>query len=161
MDATQLTWLIVGIVVVLVIIAIVVFLVMRQRSGAAVEANRRKADEIRSRAQETELEAKTREAEAASRAAEAQRAQAAAQQAQVDAERLEREAGERQSGVQDIREDAAEQYRRADKVDPDVDVDKDGTRRDDATGRHADDTRRGTDPDIAARPVDNPDAPRH
>lgn len=105
-------WVIVGIIVVIAIVGIVVFM-SRQRRVAKVEADRGRAEQLRSEAQEGDLAAREREIEA-------KRAQADAQQAQVESERLQREAAQRQADADGIRARSEEQFHQADDVDPDV-----------------------------------------
>lgn len=83
---------------------------------------------MRDKAREEELAAHDREAKASRAIADAQRAEADAQRAQVEAERLRREAEAHESEAQGVRSKTEEQMRKADELDPDVSIDKDGTR---------------------------------
>jgi ribonuclease E len=116
MTPLQTVTLVIAIVVVIAVIIIIVLLVGRRQR---VDANRRRATDIRQDAGDTALASKEQEARAV-------RAQADAKQAEVDAERLRREAAERQNEAQAQRVQADEQLRKADAVDPDVRTDRGG-----------------------------------
>jgi len=119
-DTSTLIWIIVGIVVVIAIVVVVVLATARGRRASQLEAQRRKAAELRTTADDAGLAAREREAEALRADAEARQAQADAAQAQANAERLARESGERQQAAEKLRAESAEHLRKADEVDPDV-----------------------------------------
>jgi len=109
-NATQLIWIIVAIVVVLVILGLVLYF-GRQRQG---EVHRARAQELRRSAQGDALEAQDVEAKAA-------RADADAQQAEVDAQRLRMEAGGQHEQADTARARSEEQIRKAQSLDPEAD----------------------------------------
>jgi len=130
-NATQLIWIIVAIVVVLIILGLVLYFGRRKQA----ELQRARAEELRRNAQNDALDAQDVEAKAA-------RADADAKQAEVDAQRLRMEAGGRHEQADTVRARSEEQLRKAERLDPD------------ASDRHpADPPVAGDDPAAQDRPV--------
>ncbi|MEO6942590.1 MAG: hypothetical protein ABI238_06440 [Terrimesophilobacter sp.] len=111
MNATQVTWIVIIVVVILAILGFA-FYFSRRRSLAS---HRTQAAELRQAAQDDELTAREVDAKAA-------RAVADAKQSEVDAARSRLEAVERQREADAVRSRADDQARQADDVDPDIDV---------------------------------------
>lgn len=118
MNATG--WIVLIVVVVVVVVAIVIVALTAGRRRK-VEADRRKAAELREDAARADLAAREREAKSA-------RAAADAKQAEVEAERLRREAEERDRAAAAARDEQQQKLSRADEVDPDVRTDRHGNR---------------------------------
>jgi flagellar biosynthesis/type III secretory pathway M-ring protein FliF/YscJ len=111
MDAGQITWLIVAIVVFILLLVLVLTFV-RRRSEGRKEHLRAQAAQMRSKAAEDELEVREREARSLE-------AKAKAERAAVDAARLRKEAEEASGAAQESRHRIDEQLRKADELDPD------------------------------------------
>jgi FtsZ-interacting cell division protein ZipA len=132
MDAGQITWLIIAIVVFVLLIVLVLTLV-RRRSEGRKEHLRARAAELRSEAKQDELEVREREARSLE-------AKAKAERAEVEAAKLRRQAEEASGVAQEGRHKIDEQLRKADELDPD----KHGSSRADrAEDDGHDDPRRG------------------
>jgi F0F1-type ATP synthase membrane subunit b/b' len=110
----------IAIVVVVVVVIVIVILAITLGRRSKVNADRRRATNLREQAAQDELGAREHEAAAA-------RADADAKQAEVDAERLRREAADRAAEAGDVRAKSDEQLRRADELDPDVRTDRRAT----------------------------------
>ena len=116
-----LIWVIVAIIVIAVIAAVVAASTKRKQ-----ERNRTRAGELREQAAAQATGLQQREAHARETEARAAEARAEADRKQAEAERLEAEARDRHETAAGYRDQHAENLRRADELDPDVD-----TRRDD------------------------------
>lgn len=116
-----LIWVIVAIIVIAVIAAVVAASTKRKQ-----EKNRTRAGELREQAAAQATGLQQREAHARETEARAAEAHAEADRKQAEAERLEAEARDRHETAAGYRDQHAENLRRADELDPDVD-----TRRDD------------------------------
>ena len=88
METSTIIWIIVGIIVVIAIIVIAVLMTNRRRHEAHLEAERKKAADLRQNAYESDVARREREADAATAAAAAKQAEADAMQAKLEAERL-------------------------------------------------------------------------
>ena len=123
------------------IIVVAVLMTSRRRREAHAEAERRKAADLRQQAYESDVARREREAAAASADAAAKQAEAEAMQAKLEAERLARESASHRADAQQLQTESDERLQKADRVDPDVDVDQDATAREravydeDATAR--------------------------
>ncbi|MDQ1576477.1 MAG: hypothetical protein QOH55_1627 [Microbacteriaceae bacterium] len=144
MNATGIVILVIAVLVVIAIIVVVWVMGRRRR----MEADRRKAAEIRQNAQDEALSAREREAKAAQAAADAQ-------QAEVDAERLRREAAARNDEAQAARTRAGEKINEADRIDPDVTTGRraDASEHTDAGGNEHDATPHDREPGAHQAPV--------
>ena len=111
MNTTQVTWLVIVVVVILAILGFALYFGRRRR----LANHRTQAAELRQTAQDDELTAREVDAKAA-------RAVADAKQSEVDAARSRQEAVERQHEADAVRSHAEDQTRQADDVDPDIDV---------------------------------------
>lgn len=145
MDASTLVWIIIGVVVVAIVIVVVVML-SRRNSSRHLQAQHDKAESMREEARRTEVAAREREAgaaqaraDSAAAVAEAEQAKARAAQAGVEAERASAAIDGHTSDAARLREEQAEQLRKADDIDPAVTAAADdrSTRdaHDDADGR--------------------------
>lgn len=122
MEPNQIGMIIIGVVILLAVIGLVVFLARkrsRQHLKDQQEKDRHRAAEMREKAKASEFDAREREAKATMAEAEAQRAE-------VEAERLRREAEERQRDAQGLRDETLNHSRKADELDPDGKVDRQG-----------------------------------
>jgi len=132
-DTTTLIWIIVGIAIVLVVIVVALLLTARGRRTRREQQQHERAEKLRADARETELQAREHEAEAARARADAAAATAAAEaakaraaEASIDAERRAGTIDDHRAEAESLREQQAETLRKADHVDPYVDVDADG-----------------------------------
>jgi len=119
-----LIWVIVAIIVIAVIAAVVAASTKRKK-----QQNRTRAGELREQAAAQATGLQQREAHARETEARAAEARAEAERRQAEADRLEAEARDRHETAAGYRDQHAENLRRADELDPDVD-----TRSDDYAG---------------------------
>ena len=124
METSTIIWIIVGIIVVIAIVVIVMLVTRRRRHEAHLEAERKKAAELRQNAYESDVARREREADAAAAAAAAKQAEADAMAAKLESERLARESAAHQADAQQLRTETDERLRKADAVDPDVVTDE-------------------------------------
>ena len=129
-----LIWVIVAIIVIAVIAAVVAASTKRKK-----QQNRTRAGELREQAAAQATGLQQREAHARETEARAAEARAEAERKQAEADRLEAEARDRHETAAGYRDQQAENLRRADELDPDVD-----TRGDDYTGPETAGTTTGT-----------------
>jgi hypothetical protein len=115
-----LIWVIVAIIVIAVIAAVVAASTKRKK-----EQNRARAGELREQAAAQATGLQQREAHARETEARAAEARAEADRKQAEAERLEAEARDRHETAAGYRDQHAENLRRADELDPDVDTSRD------------------------------------
>lgn len=122
MTQEQILWLVIGLVVLIVVIAIIAAVVSRRRRQQR-EADRASADHLRRDAalQHDRLAAEAEQAESARLEAEA---------AEADARRLREEAEQRERAARESERSLDEQLRTADRLDPEVETDRDGRRKD-------------------------------
>ena len=120
METSTIIWIIVGIIVVIAIIVIAVLMTNRRRHEAHLEAERKKAADLRQNAYESDVARREREADAATAAAAAKQAEADAMQAKLESERLANESAAHQADAEQLRAETDERLRKADEVDPDV-----------------------------------------
>ena len=116
-----LIWVIVAIIVIAVIAAVVAASTKRKQ-----EQKRTRAGELREQAAAQATGLQQREAHARETEARAAEARAEADRKQAEAERLEAEARDRHETAAGYRDQHAENLRRADELDPDVDTSRDG-----------------------------------
>jgi hypothetical protein len=116
-----LIWVIVAIIVIAVIAAVVAASTKRKQ-----QQNRSRAGELREQAAAQATGLQQREAHARETEARAAEARAEADRKRAEAERLEAEARDRHETAAGYREQHAENLRRADELDPDVDTRRDG-----------------------------------
>jgi len=116
-----LIWVIVAIIVIAVIAAVVAASTKRKQ-----ERNRTRAGELREQAAAQATGLQQREAHARETEARAAEARAEAERKQAEAERLAAEAHDRHETAAGYRDQHAENLRRADELDPDVDTRSDG-----------------------------------
>jgi hypothetical protein len=129
-----LIWVIVAIIVIAVIAAVVAASTKRKK-----QQNRTRAGELREQAAAQATGLQQREAHARETEARAAEARAEAERKQAEADRLEAEARDRHETAAGYRDQQAENLRRADELDPDVD-----TRGDDYSGPETAGTTTGT-----------------
>lgn len=122
MTQEQILWLVIGLVVLIVVIAIIAAVVSRRRRQQR-EADRASADHLRRDAalQHDRLAAEAEQAESARLEAEA---------AEANARRLREEAEQRERAARESERSLDEQLRTADRLDPEVETDRDGRRKD-------------------------------
>lgn len=122
MTQEQILWLVIGLVVLIVVIAIIAAVVSRRRRQQR-EADRASADHLRRDAarQHDRLAGEAEQAESARLEAEA---------AEADARRLREEAEQRERAARESERSLDEQLRTADRLDPEVETDRDGRRKD-------------------------------
>jgi hypothetical protein len=116
-----LIWVIVAIIVIAVIAAVVAASTKRKQAQ-----NRTRAGELREQAAAQATGLQQREAHARETEARAAEARAEAERKQAEADRLEAEARDRHETAAGYRDQHAENLRRADELDPDVDTSRDG-----------------------------------
>ena len=116
-----LIWVIVAIIVIAVIAAVVAASTKRKR-----EQHRTRAGELREQAAAQATGLQQREAHARETEARAAEVRAEAERKQAEADRLEAEARDRHETAAGYRDQHAENLRRADELDPDVDTSHDG-----------------------------------
>jgi hypothetical protein len=116
-----LIWVIVAIIVIAVIAAVVAASTRRKQVQ-----NRTRAGELREQAAAQATGLQQREAHARETEARAAEARAEADRKRAEAERLEAEARDRHETAAGYRDQHAENLRRADELDPDVDTQRDG-----------------------------------
>ena len=124
METSTIIWIIVGIIVIIAIVVIVMLVTRRRRHEAHLEAERKKAADLRQNAYESDVARREREADAAAAAAAAKQAEADAMAARLESERLARESAAHQADAQQLRTETDERLRKADAVDPDVVTDE-------------------------------------
>ena len=146
MDDQTVLWIVIGVVVVLAIVGIALWW---SRSGRRDDLRRREAERLREKAAAERIELQRREAEAARIDAEARMAQAEADARAAEAAGLQAEARSRADDLEAPRSRVEDRLRRADHLDPDVDLD----RRD---GMPPDGTPETTPRDAAGRTTDMP-----
>jgi len=135
-ETSTIIWIIIGIIVVVAIVVAIVMATDKRRRIARVEADRRRAADLRQSAVETEAAARQREADAARAAADAKQAEAAAAQARLDSDRLVRESTDHRSDADGLHSEAEDRLRKADTLDPDVDTTAETEVETGGTGRH-------------------------
>lgn len=106
-----------GLAVAFIILLVCIGVVAKSRRRRNIEANRDKADQLRTEGDQTRLQAEEQAANAAM-------ADARARQARVAAEKLEREATARAQDAEESRGLSEEHHRRAMELDPDHDDDE-------------------------------------
>lgn len=123
METSTIVWIIVGIIIVIAIIVFAYFATSRKRREAKVEADRRKAAELRDDAYEKDVAARESQADAARTQAAAKQAEADAMKAKLDADRLASESTARAADAAELQAETDQRLRKADAVDPDVGAD--------------------------------------
>lgn len=122
MTQEQILWLVIGLVVLIVVIAIIAAVVSRRRRQQR-EADRASADHLR-------RDAARQHDRVAAEAETAESARLEAEAAEADARRLREEAEERERAARESQKSLDEQLRAADRLDPEVETDRDGRRKD-------------------------------
>lgn len=122
MTQEQILWLVIGLVVLIVVIAIIAAVVGRKRRQQR-EADRASAEHLR-------RDAARQHDHVAAEAETAQSARLEAEAAEADARRLREEADERERAARESQKSLDEQLRAADRLDPEVETDRDGRRKD-------------------------------
>ncbi len=122
MTQEQILWLVIGLVALILVIVVIAVVVGRKRRQQR-EADRASAEQLRRDAsrQQDRVAAETESAESARLEAEA---------AEADARRLREQAEERERVARDSQKSLDDQLRTADRLDPGVDTDRDGRRKD-------------------------------
>lgn len=119
-------WIIVGVLVVLAVVALVAMMNNKKKK----EAQRAEAEQLRQNAAAEQAQLREREDHAQAAAAEADQRRQEADRAAAEARAAEQRAGSVQQEASSLRQNVDEQHRKADLLDPDVDTDKDGFRKD-------------------------------